>query len=299
MTDQEKINRTLKVLMDLSSPFGITINELSTRHSITERTVYRYIRTLKETGFVIENNNGYFKIDKDQQASKDISELLHFSREESYLLQQAIHNLDENNVIKQNLVQKLYSLYNSRNIANSIIQKNAGENVRLLCDAIDNKSWVVLKNYQSANGSTISDRKVEPFAFTTNYISLWGYDLEKNENRLFKTARIGKVESSFESWKYEHKHRQQELDVFRMAGKEQTHIILDMSMRAANLMMEEYPLSEKYLTSIPHNRFRFQGIIHSYHGAGRFILGLMDEIEVIEPEDFKKYLNKKIEKKRF
>ncbi|MCF8328342.1 MAG: WYL domain-containing protein [Bacteroidales bacterium] len=299
MTDQEKIKRTLKVLMDLPSPFGITINELSTRHDITERTVYRYIRTLRETGFVIENNNGYFKIDKDQQTSKDISELLHFSREESYVLQKAIHNLDENNVIKQNLVQKLYSLYNSRNIANSIIQKNVGENVRLLCDAIDNKSRVVLKNYQSANGSTISDRKVEPCAFTTNYISLWGYDLEKNDNRLFKTARIGKVESSYEAWKYEHKHLQQELDVFRMAGKEQTHIILDMSMRAANLMTEEYPLSEKYLTSIPHNRFRFQGIIHSYHGAGRFILGLMDEIEVIEPEDFKKYLNKKIEKKRF
>ena len=299
MTDQEKIKRTLKVLMDLPSPFGVTINELSTRHSITERTVYRYIRTLRETGFVIENNNGYFKIDKDQQTSKDISELLHFSREESYVLQKAIHNLDENNVIKQNLVQKLYSLYNSRNIANSIIQKNVGENVRLLCDAIDNKSRVVLKNYQSANGSTISDRTIEPFAFTTNYISLWGYDVEKKQNRLFKTARAERVEVKPVAWKYEPKHNRQELDVFRMAGKKQVSITLEMSMRAANLMMEEYPLSQKYLTSIPHNRYRFNGIIYSFHGAGRFILGLMDEIKIIEPQELKDFLNTKIKRRRF
>lgn len=299
MNDQEKIKRTLQVLMELSNPFGVSINTLSNRYHITERTVYRYLSTLKETGFVIENNNGYFKIKKDQGASKDISELLHFSQEESFLLQQAIHSLDENNVIKQNLIQKLYSLYNSRNIADSIIRKNAGENVQKLCDAIEEKSRVVLKNYQSANGSTISDRTIEPFAFTTNYISLWAYDVEKKQNRLFKTARAERVERKPEAWKYEQQHARQELDVFRMAGKKQTSLTLEMSMRAANLMMEEYPLSQKYLTSIPHNRYRFNGIIYSFHGAGRFILGLMDEIKVIEPQELKDFLNTKIKRRRF
>ena len=299
MSDQDKIKRTLQILLELTKHFGVKISDLSERYEISERTVYRYLQSFQDIGFVYEKNDEWVKIAKNTNPSKDISELLHFSQEESYVLQKAIHNLDENNIIKQNLAQKLYSLYNSRNIADTIVRENAGENVSLLCDAIENRKQVVLKDYQSANGSTISDRKVEPFAFTTNYISLWGYDLEKNDNRLFKTARIGKVESSYEAWKYEHKHRQQELDVFRMAGKEQTHIILDMSMRAANLMKEEFPESEKYITPAPNNKYRFQGMIYSLYGAGRFILGLMDEIEIVEPQELKNQLNKKIEKKRF
>lgn len=299
MSDQEKINRTLQILIELNNHFGVRIKTLSERYDVSERTIYRYLGTFKEIGFVLEKNDGYWKIATNNEPNKDISELLHFSKEESYILQKAIHSIDENNQIKQNLVQKLYSLYSSRNIAETIVKDNTGENVRKLCDAIENKKQVILQNYKSARGATISDREVEPFAFTTNYISLWCFDLKKKENRLFKTARIGQVKSKLRDWQHETKHRQQELDVFRMAGKEQIHITLDMTMRAANLLTEEYPLAEKYLTSIPLDRYRFQGIIHSFAGAGRFILGLMDEIEVKEPEGFKRFLNKKIEKKKF
>lgn len=299
MSDQDKIKRTLQILLELTKHFGVKISDLSERYEISKRTVYRYLQSFKDIGFVYERNDEWVKIAKNTNPSKDISELLHFSQEESYVLQKAIHNLDENNVIKQNLAQKLYSLYNSRNIADTIVRENAGENVSLLCDAIENRKQVVLKDYQSANGSTISDRKVEPFAFTTNYISVWGYDLEKNENRLFKTARIGHVNIRTELWHYEESHQKKDPDVFRMVGKDQYHITLVMSMRAANLMKEEFPESEQYITPVPNNKYRFQGMIYSLHGAGRFILGLMDEIEIVEPQELKKYLNEKIEKKKF
>lgn len=299
MTDQEKIKRTLQILMDLTHSFGVSISNISERHGISERTVYRYIQSFKEAGFDVENINGYYRILKDNGVSRDISELLHFSKEESYLLQKSIHSLDENNEIKQSLIQKLYTLYSSRNIADTIIRENAGENVRLLCEAIENKKQVVLKGYHSASGATISDREVEPYGFTTNYVSVWCYDLKNKENRLFKTSRIGRVDINNCSWQHEKDHQIQETDVFRMVGKEQYHLTMILSMRAANLLKEEYPLSEKHLTSLPGNKYRFQGIIYSLLGAARFILGLMDEIEVIEPEELKEYMNEKIRKKFF
>lgn len=43
-----------------------------------------YFDTFKQVGFVIENNNGYFRIDKENSTAKDISQLLHFTEEEAF-----------------------------------------------------------------------------------------------------------------------------------------------------------------------------------------------------------------------
>ena len=50
-------------------------------------------------------------------------------------------------------------------------------------DAAKEKKMVVLKNYESSHSGDIRDRKVEPFAFTTNYLDVWCYDPEEAKEK--------------------------------------------------------------------------------------------------------------------
>ena len=74
---------------------------------------------------------------------------------------------------------------------------------------------------------------------------------------------------------------------------------MKLSMRAYNLVIEEFPLSEKVIKPIENNQYVFDGWVTSYNGIGRFVLGLPEEIEVISPDSFKDFLNKKTINRRF
>ncbi len=112
MEDQNKLTRMLEMLMFLSSGVKYTIHEITDRFEISERTAHRYLLTFRNVGFIIPKPlNGLYWIDKKSPYFKEISELLHFSKEEAYILQRAIHSIDDENALKSNLIQKLYSLY--------------------------------------------------------------------------------------------------------------------------------------------------------------------------------------------
>lgn len=298
MQDHAKLQRLLQALMYLKCRYGRKIDEIADYFDVSIRTVYRYLETIRETGFLIEYKHGYYKIISETTAYRDLSELLHFSSEESYLLQKAIHTIDENNLLKENLIRKLYSLYDSRNIAETITKNQLSENVHLLCDAIEKKQQVVLKDYRSANSKKISDRLVEPFLFTTNYVSVWCYDVNKKQNRLFKTIRVAEVEKTNQNWEYGLKHQATPIDVFRMAMKKPMHVKVLLSLRARNLLVEEYPLSEAYIKQV-NDDYVFDGPVGSYQGIGRFVLGLIDEVEILETDDLIGFIKKKLNFSKF
>ena len=43
-----------------------------------------------------------------------------------------------------------------------------------------------------------------------------------------------------------------------------------------------------------HDPAPFSGPVASYAGIGRFVMGLLDEIEIVSPEEFRKYVRKKV-----
>jgi len=47
------------------------------------------------------------------------------------------------------------------------------------------------------------------------------------------------------------------------------------------------------------HKYIFDSFVCNYLGIGRFVLGLMDEITITSPTDFKEYLNKRIKNKIF
>ena len=265
-----------------------TVDDLAERLDLSRRTVYRYIDTFRDAGFVIKKSGQHIRLDKESPYFKDISQLVHFTEEEAVILRRAIESIDDTNMLKHNLKRKLYSVYDSKTLADTVVKgRNAG-NVHALIEAIVERRQAVLRNYHSAH--SIRDRRVEPFGFTTNYVDVWCYDLEDGKCKIFKTARIDVVEVQPEGWMHAEEHREGCIDIFRMIGQSRIPVKLELGMLARNLLLEEYPLSERYISEKAPGRWLLETDVANLHGVGRFIAGLLDDIRIIAPVELKSYL---------
>lgn len=294
--DQPKIERVLRLMMMLTSNNRYTIEELSDKLETSPRTIYRYLDTFKEAGFVVSKKGNYFRLDRKSRYFKDISQLVHFTEEEAYILNSAIESLHPTNAIKQNLKAKLASIYDFKMLAECVVKGENARNVNSIIEAIENKKQIILKNYTSAHSKIVSDRIVEPLSFTTNYIQVWAYELSSGKNKLFKLSRIGKVEILDKDWEYEKEHQEGLMDLFRINSFEQIPVKLKLGLRAASLLVEEYPLGEKYLSPLPNDpsHFILDTWVCGYEGIGRFVLGLLDDIEILEGEGLKQFLKERM-----
>ncbi|MFH2143811.1 MAG: HTH domain-containing protein [Bacteroidota bacterium] len=299
MSDQPKQERILRIFSLLSGNRLYSIEELADRLEISSRTIYRYIETIKNAGYIIENKNNKFCIDKSDSNGKQLSDLLHFSEEEAHILSKAIHSIDENNIIKSNLIQKLYSIYDFKRVSEAIVKKKYSENVHVIFDAIKYKKQVTFINYHSAHGKSIADRLLEPFDFTSNYISVWCFDPADKKNKLFKTARIDKAILSDKKWCFEDLHQSGKMDVFRISSFKEIEVKLELSLIAYNLLIEEYPLAENDITKVNDNLYIFKTGVCSFDGVSRYVLGLIDQIKIIYPRELKNFIDKKINNSSF
>jgi len=288
--DQPKLERLLRLMKMLTANNTYTVEDISERLEISLRTVYRYIDTFRNAGFVVKKKDDVIKLDTSSPYFKDISELVHFTEEEAYILKSAIESIDENNLLKQNLKKKLYTVYDYKILADTIVSGKNATNVKSLVDAISEKKQVILHKYSSAHGNRVSDRQVEPFAFTTNYIQVWCYEPESKSNKLFKIARMSGVEILKDHWQYEHSHKAGFIDIFRMHSDKLLPVKMTLSVRAMNLLLEEYPLAAQYISTVDENSWLLETNVCSYEGAGRFVLGLMDDISEIQPPAFLEFL---------
>lgn len=292
--DQPKIERLLRLMKLLTANNRYTVDELADKLNMSQRTIYRYIDTFREAGFVVKKSGNHIKLDKQSPYFKDISQLIHFTDEEAHILKSAIESIDENNIIKQNLKNKLYSVYDYKILAECVTKGSNARNVNRLTEAMEQRQQVILKNYKSANSRHISDRLIEPYEFTTNYIQIWGYEPESGENKMFKISRITDVQILEKEWEYEEKHRSAYIDIFRYSSFSQLPIKLELGMKAASLLTEEYPLSEKYLVKASDSKYILETNVCSYEGVGRFVLGLLDDIKIIHSPDFITFLKGRI-----
>lgn len=293
--DQPKLERMLRLMKLMTGNVNYTVNDLAERIGTTYRSIYRYIDTFKDAGFVVQNlGGGVYKLGKESRYFKDISQLVHFTDEEAHIVNQLIEALDDTNMLKQNLRRKLTTIYDCTSMAQSIVRGKNAANVNNLLEAITERRRVVLRDYASSNTGVVRDRVVEPFGFTTNYVQVWCYEVESGQNKIFKTSRIGSVEILSEEWQAEEKHTEGHIDIFRMTGFEQHRVRIRLGMLARNLLLEEYPLAERDIVKEESDGWVLDTLVSNYRGVGRFVLGLMDDVEVLESEEFKSYLRAKI-----
>ena len=273
-----------------------TVEELAERLDTSYRSIYRYIDTFKEVGFVVhKEEGGVYRLGKESPYFKDISQLIHFTDEEAHIVNQLIGALDDTNMLKHNLRRKLSSVYHCTSLANSIVKGKNAENVNRIVEAIEEHRQVVLHDYSSSHTGSKRNRQVEPIAFTTNYVQIWCYDLSDGKTKLFNTARIGSVEMLDSEWEHEAEHRCGYIDIFRNMGFEQMRVQLRLGVMAHNLLIEEYPLSERDLTQLDDTHWLLDTMVCNYAGVGRFVMGLIEDIEIVDSPDFVAYLRTKRE----
>lgn len=288
--DQPKIERLLRLMRLMSGSTYYSLQDLQDTLGMSERTIYRYIDTFKAAGFAVEKIHGnVYRLVTMRRPYPDLSKIVYFSEEEAYIVNRLIDSLDNTNALKQGLHRKLAAIYDATSIADYVDKKSNSANIQALADAAKEKKMVVLKNYESSHSGDIRDRKVEPFAFTTNYLDVWCFDPEDGKNKRFKIARIDEVEILEEAWTAEGKHSSSEIDVFRMSGPNHYHIRLQLSLQAKNLLLEEYPLAEKSIRKSG-DHYIFDDDVCALEGVGRFVMGLASDISILEGTELRDYI---------
>lgn len=294
--DQPKIERVLRLMKMMTGANRYSVEELAERLGTSYRSIYRYIDTFKEVGFVVHKEEGaVYRLGKESPYFKDISQLIHFTDEEAHIVNQLIGALDDTNMLKQNLRRKLSSVYNCTSLANSIVKGKNAENVNRIIEAIGERRQVVLHDYSSSHTSSKRDRLIEPVAFTTNYVQIWSFDTSDGKMKLFNTARIGEVEILDTEWQNEAEHRSGHIDIFRNMGFEQKRVQLRLGVMSRNLLTEEYPLAERDLHQEDERHWLLDTMVCNYAGVGRFVMGLIDDIEIIDSPELTAYLRSKLE----
>jgi proteasome accessory factor C len=286
---QAKLLRLFQIIAVLKSGHW-TIKQLAERFDTSERTIYRYINLLEEVDFLIEKDfdNRYFIVTSDDDPTQ-----AQFSVEETRFMKKLIQSGAGDNPLKNLLVKKLSLNSELDSVPRLFVKARIGKFVEELAEAIKNKKQVTLKNYHSANSNEIRDRKVEPIHFGDNYQTVIALDVSDKICKQFKLERIGELVVTKEPFEFESRHEKNQSDIFGFTGDANTLITLTLSLRAYLLLREEFPLSVPYIEKREKD-YLFKGPVANFEGAGRFVMGLMDEIKVDGPEDFKVFLRKKI-----
>jgi proteasome accessory factor C len=287
---QAKLLRLFQIIAVLKSGHW-TIKQLADRFDTSERTIYRYINLLEEVDFLLEKDfeNRFFIITTDDDPTQ-----AQFSIEETKLIKKLIQSGAQDNPLKSSLLKKLSLNSEMDSMPRLFLKVRLGQFVDQLAETIRNKNQVVLKNYHSANSNEIRDRLVEPIHFGDNYQSVVALDTQDRICKQFKLDRIGEVIELKTPYKFEDLHRKNQSDIFGFSGDSNTWITLNLSLRAYLLLREEYPLSIPY-TERTEEGYTFHGPVSNLDGIGRFVLGLMDEIQIKGPEVFKNFVSNKLQ----
>lgn len=287
--DQPKIERMLRVIQLLSSNVNYTLDELSEIMGISKRSLFRYIDTFKNAGFVVQRiDEGVYKMTTYNKEYSDLSQLVYFSQEEAIVVSRLIENLDGTNSLKAGLKQKLAAVYDATSIGDYIDNKGKSEVIETLANAIKGKRQVALKGYASAHSGKDKDYVLEPYKFTKDFVDIIAYDTEAGANKVFKISRVGSVKM-LDGWQFEDKHEEQPIDSFRMSGSPVEHVKLKLTLRAKNLLTEEFPVTSIEVTQVKRSWF-WEGDVNALEGIGRFVLGLPHEVSVEEGPKLKAWL---------
>jgi len=290
--DQPKIERMLRVIQLLSSNVNYTLDELSEKMGISKRSLFRYIDTFKNAGFVVQRiDEGVYKMTTYNKEYSDLSQLVYFSQEEAIVVSRLIENLDGTNSLKAGLKQKLAAVYDATSIGDYIDNKGKSEVIETLANAIKGKRQVALKGYASAHSGKDKDYVLEPYKFTKDFVDIIAYDTEAGANKVFKISRVGSVKM-LEAWQFEDKHEEQPIDSFRMSGSPLEHVRLKLTLRAKNLLTEEYPVTGVEVTQVKRSWF-WEGDVNALEGVGRFVLSLPQDVTVEEGPKLRAWLAEK------
>ncbi len=297
MHNQHKILRVLKLITFLKTRPAKSIRHIGTLLESSERTVYRYLDLMEELGFHIIKDTGN-RVCIEDNGTGNINSESTFTAEEMSLIRDLLLTVGKQNKLHESILKKFYINSELKIASNLILRAHLGKIIEDISKAIQEKKQVVLKKYHSANSKDIKDRLIEPIKFTDNYQSLAAFEIASGKNKYFNIERITSVQTKQTSFKNEAKHRFSIPDVFGFSENGKTYDIqLTLSLRAYVILKEEYPMTIPFIKPLKKSgRYIFKCIVYDLKPVTRFVLGFIDEIEIVGSLEFKKHLKDHVEK---
>jgi len=294
MFNQNRIYRLFQLINFLKARPAKTVRSIETFLNTSERTVYRYLDLLKDLGFNIEkdSNNKIFIA-----VSSDI-DLIPFTPQEADYLKRLILTVGKDNQLAQSILQKVEQSSEIQLVADSIFKAHLAKIVEQISVAIIEGKQLLIKGYSSANSQSISDRLVEPTCFTDNYDAVSAFEIKTSLNKYFNIERISSVEVLETSIKHEAQHEFHKPDIFGFQGKSMNkEIELQLTMRAYLVLKEEYPMSAAFIKPIPDtDKYYFKANVQSFQAPGRFVLGFLEEVDVLGSKEFIRYIQRVVQR---
>jgi predicted DNA-binding transcriptional regulator YafY len=292
MDEQAKIVRVIELILNLSEESGYTKESLKKKLDISDSTFKRYIKTLKDVGFDIKVEKKYYKIENDGSLLNSIisASILTEKQKELITNSSKIEGLEESE--KQKLYSDLSLAFESDPIIYTFVKYEQLKIIQTLRKAIIHNKQILIQNYSSSNTSTVKDRLVEPFKFGNSFKYIWCYEIETGICKQFKISRMEDIELLEQNCEYNSKHKALSVDIFGMSAQKTIMVKVELSMKARNLIIEEFQVNPNELKSTQTNSFELSTKICSIDGIGRFIRGLPNETKLISPKTLEEIENK-------
>ena len=289
MRNQTKILRVFQLINLLKMQPPKSMGHLADVLDSTERTLYRYFNLLEELGFDLKRDELNRVFITPDTTSHEPS----FSREEIVFLKKLLQSVGKKVKIKDSIMGKLLVHSDVQIGTRLALNAHLGKIVESIGRGIDTKRQVVLRKYHSIHTNSISDRIVEPIAFTENYDSLVAFEIASMQNKLYNLERITSVELTRHPFRNGKNHQVAELDPFGFSrGDHEYPIELHLSMRAALLLKEEYPRTADFIRLLESKGYySFKAKLFDLRPIARFVLGLSQEINIVDSQELIDHLD--------
>lgn len=293
----ESTEKSLNLIVLLLDVTDHSVDEICDKLNISRRSLYYLLGALRNIGFLIFKSNGCYHIDRRSPFITRLCNSAQFTNEELLTIWNLLGMAGTGNETVNSLRKKFEMSYDFSMVVNTPDARRHANKVKKLSSAIDRKRMVKIIGYSSPHSHSVRDRVVEPYLLMNNNRDVRCNEVSSGINKTFKIARMEDIEILDTPWVREDQHRQVFTDVFMFSGEEHHTVSLRLGQLSHNLFLEEYPQGAYYIQpESDGNHWRLTLEVCDYRGIGRFVLGLFDDVEILQNDEFKDYIRSKVEK---
>ena len=290
----EKLGRQLQLMLLLTQNTAYSVEEIGKALGMSRRTIYRYLDVFKNLGFIVKKSGTRYRLDYTSPFFKRLSSGVSFTEEEAMTISQILNSVYDNSQQIRALRKKLMRIYEPEMLAKHGVSEQYAANISTLFDCIREERVCILRGYDSPSSGKKTDRIVEPYLFLNENSEVRCYEIATHMNKTFKVGRMQSVQPLDLLWANKAEHKPFYTDLFHFSGEERHMVTLILGRLAKSLLLEEFPASESHLISEKDGRHRLETEVCSYKGIGRFVMGLADDIEVVDSPEFSAYLHERV-----
>lgn len=291
--------RQVRLLHLLTGNCDRSIDDICAQLLISQRTFYRYIRLFRATGFHISLNEGIYCINLSSPLFTVVREKNQFQPDQVATIRRLLLKAGDQDLGALRLRQHMETVYGvefgghaSDREPRQLLMANADT----LAQAIEEHRQALLPAYDSPHSHTLSDRLVEPYELLETPASVRCYEVATAQCKTFKIARIGgAVELLDQTWEHRSEHTNYYTDLFGFSGENIHHVTLRLGPLAARILCEEYGVREAQFALDADGVHRLFCVgVCEYQGLERFVMGLLNDVEVVRGTEFLAHLRQSV-----